>query len=212
MNNATPIEGWNDRASISRAVKSIPTTYKGVNFRSRLEATWAAFFDTCGWEWSYEPVDLDGWIPDFALGWMPTLVEVKPFYDSRDFDDVLAKVTRTGFQGRVVLLGVSPFDVDLTGTIIGWLATWIGDETTLWNVEDLHIGWTEGNDQLGLCAMEGAWVNLIWPAPQNISHPNKWARVVDFKSSELGFMHWHARNTVIRNWTNAGNAARYQPR
>ncbi|MEA2669684.1 MAG: hypothetical protein QOJ33_2618, partial [Chloroflexota bacterium] len=30
---------------------AIPTTYDGVNFRSRLEAKWAAFFDLLGWRW-----------------------------------------------------------------------------------------------------------------------------------------------------------------
>ena len=206
MNTIDGREDW----SISRAVKSIPTTYAGVNFRSRLEATWAAFFDACGWPWQYEPVDLDGWIPDFTIGWQPTLVEVKPFYDARDFDDVLTKVTQAGYRGQVVLLGVSPWTDHQTFAItIGWLATWIGDTTTNWNVEDLNIGWTEGNGKLGLCPMEGAWVNLIWPAPENISHPNKWARVLEFKSSGTGMS---ALGTVLRHWTTAGNHARWRPR
>ena len=60
-------------------IKAIPTTYAGVNFRSRLEARWAAFFDLCGWKWDYEPLDLDGWAPDFLLkGKIKALVEVKP--------------------------------------------------------------------------------------------------------------------------------------
>ncbi len=60
-------------------IKAHPTTYAGVNFRSRLEATWAAFFDLCGWEWEYEPFDLDGWVPDFVLkGEIRCLIEVKP--------------------------------------------------------------------------------------------------------------------------------------
>lgn len=60
-------------------IKAIPTTYAGVNFRSRLEARWAAFFDLCGWKWDYEPFDLDGWAPDFMLkGKIKALVEVKP--------------------------------------------------------------------------------------------------------------------------------------
>ena len=33
----------------------IPTMYKGIKFRSRLEARWAVFFDTLGIEWEYEP-------------------------------------------------------------------------------------------------------------------------------------------------------------
>jgi hypothetical protein len=59
-------------------IKAIPTTYAGVQFRSRLEARWAAFFDICGWAWDYEPFDLDGWAPDFMLkGAQKSLVEVK---------------------------------------------------------------------------------------------------------------------------------------
>jgi hypothetical protein len=60
--------------------KAHPTEYAGVNFRSRLEASWAAFFDLCGWGWEYEPYDLEGWMPDFIIkGKTETvLVEVKP--------------------------------------------------------------------------------------------------------------------------------------
>src|SRR5262249_22455242 len=63
---------------------AIPTTYKSVNFRSRLEAKWAAMFDLLKWEWHYEPIDLNGWIPDFLLtktsfeNSKPCLVECKP--------------------------------------------------------------------------------------------------------------------------------------
>jgi hypothetical protein len=65
-------------------VAAIPTMYAGVQFRSRLEARWAAFFDLLGWKWDYEPIDLAGYIPDFLvrrpLGEL-FLVEVKPFAD-----------------------------------------------------------------------------------------------------------------------------------
>ncbi|MDX0007811.1 hypothetical protein GOB40_13820 [Sinorhizobium meliloti] len=61
-------------------IKAIPTTYNHVQFRSRLEARWAAFFDLCGWRWDYEPFDLDGWAPDFLIRTNvgPVLCEVKP--------------------------------------------------------------------------------------------------------------------------------------
>jgi hypothetical protein len=45
----------------------IPTTYRGINFRSRAEARWAAFFDEMAWAWQYEPLDFPGYIPDFSL-------------------------------------------------------------------------------------------------------------------------------------------------
>lgn len=60
---------------------AIPTTYKGVRFRSRLEARWGAMFDQLGWTWHYEPIDLNGWIPDFLVSTphaTQILVEVKP--------------------------------------------------------------------------------------------------------------------------------------
>jgi len=57
---------------------AIPTRYGGTQFRSRLEARWAAFFDLLGWSWEYEPIDLEGYIPDFVLC-EHVLAEVKPF-------------------------------------------------------------------------------------------------------------------------------------
>lgn len=74
-------------------VKAIPTSYAGVRFRSRLEARWAAFFDLLEWKWDYEPIDLNGYIPDFIVRRPmmsydgiagledPFIVEVKPFVD-----------------------------------------------------------------------------------------------------------------------------------
>jgi hypothetical protein len=64
--------------------------------RSRLEARWAAFFDAVGLPWEYEPIRLDGWVPDFRLVVpCPTvtcpaethtlLVEIKPFTSQQEF-------------------------------------------------------------------------------------------------------------------------------
>ena len=64
---------------------AIPTLWRGVQFRSRLEARWAAFFTQLGWSWEYEPVDFNGYIPDFVLKFPnPTFVEVKPFFHHAD--------------------------------------------------------------------------------------------------------------------------------
>lgn len=60
-------------------MKAIPTIYNGTRFRSRLEARWAAFFDLAGVHWVYEPIDLNGWAPDFLLNVnAPVYAEVKP--------------------------------------------------------------------------------------------------------------------------------------
>jgi hypothetical protein len=63
-------------------ITAIPTDYNGCRFRSRLEAKWACFFDIMRWKWEYEPFDLNGWIPDFALLGVGSaiLVEVKPLF------------------------------------------------------------------------------------------------------------------------------------
>lgn len=64
-------------------IQAIPTMYRGVQFRSRLEARWAVFFDALGVEWHYEHEGYQlpsGWyLPDF---WLPKLrggcfVEIK---------------------------------------------------------------------------------------------------------------------------------------
>jgi hypothetical protein len=76
------------------ALKAIPTTYKDIRFRSRLEARWAVFLDVSGIGWKYEPTHLIvtydsgkerlDWLPDFKLGdgrW----AEVKGALDSEQF-------------------------------------------------------------------------------------------------------------------------------
>lgn len=63
-------------------IKTIPTRYRGYNFRSRLEARWALFFDKVGirWEYEAESYDIDGqwYLPDFWLPDVRTWVEIKP--------------------------------------------------------------------------------------------------------------------------------------
>jgi hypothetical protein len=66
---------------------SIPTVYKGVQFRSRLEARWAAFFDIVGIDWNYEPLDFAGYIPDFFINNGTRLFEVKPVLSEEDVED-----------------------------------------------------------------------------------------------------------------------------
>lgn len=95
-------------------IKSHPTSYKGVNFRSRLEATWAAFFETCGIRCEYEPFDLDGWTPDFLIhSTRSVLVEVKPllFGTSGWREDIEMARDAAGKVGsnEALILGVSPF-------------------------------------------------------------------------------------------------------
>ena len=63
-------------------IRSIPTKYKGVIFRSRLEATWASYFDFIGAAWAYEPEAYTfgrsaSYLPDFYLPETNTWFECK---------------------------------------------------------------------------------------------------------------------------------------
>ena len=98
---------------MKRRLRARPTKYRGVQYRSKLEATWAAFFDQVGWPFEYEPEVYPGWAPDFLLmGATPVLVEVKPLTRLDEFGDaapVLAKMgaaVPNGFD--LLLVGVRP--------------------------------------------------------------------------------------------------------
>lgn len=110
-------------------MKAKPTRYKGIQFRSRLEAQWAAFFDALGWDWEYEPnldlaPDPDGgrWLPDFLVkprerqgyneNGQAILVEVKGvtsislLEDHECVDKILANTTGTPYT--TLLVGPQP--------------------------------------------------------------------------------------------------------
>ncbi len=85
--------------------------YRGTQFRSRLEARWAAFFDLIGWRWVYEPFDAGGYIPDFLIaGRTPLLVEVGPCMVVDDYREKAAKPDRAvaSLSRDLLVVGVSP--------------------------------------------------------------------------------------------------------
>ncbi len=91
---------------------AITTLYRGIEYRSRLEARWAAFFDRIGWEHTYEPFDADGYIPDFVIhGDLPLLVEIKPASSLTDYQAPIEKMQR-GLAGHwqrdLLILGLTP--------------------------------------------------------------------------------------------------------
>ncbi len=96
-------------------MRAIPTFYDRIEYRSRLEARWAAFFDQLGWQCIYEPFDADHYIPDFIIhGDGPLLVEIKPVVTQEEYKDVLTEVDRKlgdddgAWLNGVVVFGVSP--------------------------------------------------------------------------------------------------------
>lgn len=64
-------------------IQAKETCYRGVLFRSRLEARWAVFFDALKVSWQYEPrrfffPDGTSYLPDFYLpNWNDSYIEIK---------------------------------------------------------------------------------------------------------------------------------------
>ena len=160
------------------AIKAIPTIYRGVMFRSRLEARWAAFFDLCKWHWDYEPFDCDGWIPDFLIrGKTNLLVEVKPAIEFPS--DVAVKIEKAcesspldGFE-LLILGSVVPVRFDEVGgivwndrNIIGWLGeSWDEDpprsDGTQFSWHAALCGVACQGDSIGIGHATGSYHNRI---------------------------------------------------
>ena len=153
-------------------IESIQTIYKERNYRSRLEAKWAAFFDLCGWRYEYEPLDLNGWFPDFALygdKGNRILVEVKPLVSFSE--NVAAKIQGAAeaacmTENELLLLGEGPFRNEYGQWRIGWLLdlqSWVeGDDPVEFNewAEAAWGQWKEA-DKPGFCHEWGEYFDRI---------------------------------------------------
>ncbi|HUV47216.1 MAG TPA: hypothetical protein VMW29_03720 [Candidatus Bathyarchaeia archaeon] len=144
-------------------MRGIKTLYKGTIFRSRLEAKWAAFFDFCKWKWEYEPFDLDGWIPDFILmGVESILVEVKPYTSLKEFKETIKKIKKATFKNRyrkkeILLLGcmISLSRVWEGCGAIGWLGEIIDEDSPRrWYQE---ADFNNYNGEAGFFPSYGCW-------------------------------------------------------
>lgn len=147
-------------------MKAIQTMFRDIQMRSRLEATWACFFELCKWPWEYEPFDMPGWIPDFVLAGH-VLVEVKPFPpgDFEAWSETITKITSAWSQcwsdhrvDSVLLLGTSPQfgGCKYCQSSLGWLSETIHNATDteyrgsifedgsdLW-IEEAAVGYIDG--------------------------------------------------------------------
>lgn len=182
--------------------RGIPTVYAGIEFRSRLEARWAAFFDEIGWRWSYEPFDADHYIPDFLIhGERSMLVEIKPFHAYEQWAPVIERV-RSAVEGHwygdILYVGVEPAAAVEPETgwghgALGMLDEYIGDLDG--GYDENGKPWAGGAAVLGHCMTCGtrgvfhAWQSYavrpcghhkgsdwMWrPAWANATNAVKWA-------------------------------------
>lgn len=146
-------------------IKAIPTEYAGVKFRSRTEARWAAFFDLVGLKWDYEPLDLEGWAPDFLLRTPLTnvLVEVKPVdlttyieAVNRGVNDVAQlssydKALAHSRKHQVLLLGMAPLEMQGAVLPIGIHA--VPPRSAGYSFDDMQDALTVGD----IAFVTGAW-------------------------------------------------------
>lgn len=84
---------------MTQTIKARPTTYKGVQMRSRLEAGYAMWLDSMQIEWEYEPRafanERGQYLPDFKVQvldcgrgeFVNGYIEVKPFHPDQPADD-----------------------------------------------------------------------------------------------------------------------------
>lgn len=93
--------------------------------RSQLEARYAILFDLLGLHWSYEPIELQGYIPDYLLDteiWCkpqvrgPVLFEVRPHLHKEDYRESINKIAKSGWRGPAIVGGAI---VDVRQTIYG---------------------------------------------------------------------------------------------
>jgi hypothetical protein len=176
----------------------IPTVYKGRQFRSRLEARWAAFFDLLHWPYEYEPFELPGWIPDFLLlGDTRVLVEVKPVVDfPKDIADEISIAAGTaGWDGELLIVGASispggPYAGDVQ---LGWLGELYEKGTTqswVWS----GAGAYGSRGCIGVSSHDHTWFDRIHDCFVGKDH---WG------SSDVG-------EEAINLWTRAGNLTQWR--
>lgn len=130
------------------STKAIETRYAGHLFRSRLEARWAAYFDLCGWTWTYEPIDADGYIPDFLIhGPAPLIVEVKPATCAAELEAHTERIEAAladHWAGDILILGVGPMRSRSWGHETAPLGL-LGEPNGYWDdCEGLFYNWDDG--------------------------------------------------------------------
>lgn len=155
--------------------QAIETYYRGRRFRSRIEASWAAFFDLVKWRWEYEPVDMAGYIPDFVLEFpTPVLVEVKSSLSFNELHQHKEKVEASGWVGEYLLLGAGFLasqnaDAKQMGGLLGEKQTVVNKMVGIdFPAECADWGWNLDESPFGKCAVEGI------PSHYGLCHVSGW--------------------------------------
>jgi hypothetical protein len=140
-------------------IAALPTRYAGVEFRSRLEARWAAYFNLSRWQWDYEPIDLQGWTPDFTIvtPFCRVFAEVKPVDVDAEgkTDPAFQKAFAHWSKVQVLLLGLAPapqlYGMGCAGALLdnppGAKYFW-SDVHAFLRSEDAEVRWREAGNMV----------------------------------------------------------------
>lgn len=123
---------------------AIPTIYRGIKFRSRLEARWATFLDAIGADWQYEPQGYTAggvsYLPDF---WLPEVasrgvrsglfLEIKPCVPT-EAEQIKARMLALGSGKPVVIAAREPKLPEREH-----LFEFVANERGTWDDEGLHF-------------------------------------------------------------------------
>lgn len=98
-------------------IKALPTKYRGITYRSRLEARWAVFFDEIGVKYHYELEGIDlghvWYLPDFFLYERNTWIEIKPQAPTKEewlkAASLLLALVKSGSEANVAILYGRPW-------------------------------------------------------------------------------------------------------
>lgn len=148
-------------------LQAVPVTYRGVRFRSTLEADWAATLDWLGIIWQYEPEAVrlpsgDYYRCDFYLPEIATWLEVKGPHDERIgkahelasavSDDPTCAIPHTGDvldchcgEYRMVVIGRA----SIAGMADWQLLDWYGDTGALTRCTGCWKFWWVGEGAYG---------------------------------------------------------------
>lgn len=177
---------------MAQAIAAIPTIYKGRQYRSRLEARWAAFFDLLDWSVEYEPCDFNGWIPDFVINGAETVyVEVKPV--SQFPEDVARKLEVSGCPSEMLIVGQSLPSNQYVGPCVGWLTERHADGFC-WGLAPFGLWESNNRDRIiGFCHEEQGYSDRITGSYDGGCHGSG-----------------NAERRVAQAWAEAGNAVQWK--
>jgi hypothetical protein len=190
-------------------IPGIPTRYKGRQYRSRLEARWACFFDLLGWHYEYEPCDFEGWIPDFVLCEADTVfVEVKPVTTFPR--EVAAKIDATSCGYEALIVGLTlqtdvEGDLDHAYPCVGWLREVAGPQIEAYPVQGAEWAWAS--------APYGVWSPLTPSQPPRVGFCHELFSFRDRITGQYDGGRWGERLLDIPHlwqlWAQAGNEVQW---